>query len=117
MLDLIPTELIAYAGESIPLMLTVTKDGNGNALTSIEDYTVVIETRDGMKPCVAVAVDKSSDLTGDDGVLIATNTATWMWTVAETAAFPRRIVFYVKLINSDGIASVIAFGHITVRKP
>lgn len=117
MLDLTPDDFLIYAGETIPLMLTVTKDGNGDTLTSIEDYSIIIETRDATKPCNSVAVDRSTDLTGDDGITISTNTASWMWTAAETKDFPKRVVFYVKLVNSDGIAAVIAFGHINVRKP
>lgn len=112
----VPTSSFAiYAGESLPLRLTIDADGNGEEITSIEDAELTINAEvyevECEPDCGASALFTKS---GDD-VTISGKTARWTFTAAETREFPEKSRVYVNAVDSDGVSSVVHIATVVKR--
>lgn len=104
-----PSRFLLVAGESLPLRLTVTQDGNGDEVTDLVDFRVEVLLHDLTRPGASAEVSKTS---ANGGITIAGNTAAWVW---DSTDFPARQVFYVRVTNEE--AKILQWGFILTRKP
>lgn len=104
-----PLRFRLVAGESLPLRLTVTQDGNGEAVDSLADYAIEVLLHDLGRPGAGAVVSKS---TAGNSVTILGNTASWVW---DSTDFPARQVFYVRVTHEE--SKILQWGFILTRKP
>jgi hypothetical protein len=98
------------AGESLPMRLTVTKDGNGDDVESLSGFEIWVETRDASDNAVLLTFESTGE---DPRVSISGTSAYWSWTEDETPSLPRRCIFYVYVRDPDGEVTILAAGFLT----
>jgi hypothetical protein len=102
-----------YEGESLPVRLVVSEDGNGAPVSTLSGYSVKVDLYDGDETeCVAPLLTKS---TTAGTITTVGNAALWVWTAEECHDFPARTRFRVSATDDGGNASVIATGNIKHR--
>lgn len=104
-----PSRYLLVAGESLPLRLTVTHDGNGDAVDDLDGYLVEVLLHDLTRPGAVAEVSRT---TADGSITVAGNAAAWVW---ESTHFPARQVFYVRVTNQE--SKILQWGFILTRRP
>ena len=107
--DVAPSNFIIQRGESLPLKLTVPNDGNGNPLTSLDDYMVSFEVRRPQGDTLAIG----STATGR--IAKSGNVVTWAFLDSETRDWSAPfVIFYVRISSTPADDSLVAGGIITL---